>query len=364
MAEKERRAGRVSRGRLIWAIAVKDFVDSLRSKTLMTSALTFVILILFYRFVPGIVTSNEGPTLALYDAGDSVIVRELDRSSTLRLRQFSSYPEVLYRLGGDELPTMGLVLPMDFDQRTATGEVVSLKGVVNDWVSEDELVAMQSVMEAELSELAGTRVEIQVAREFLTRADGFLALQMAFAVLVLMGMVGMMHTPQMVLAERENRTLDAIQISPANMTDLLIAKGLVSLAYSVLFSLVVLIAYNRYVLHWWSMAGALLGGAIFLVALGLLLGVFLRESGQLRLWTLVIFQPLIITMLLYVFEIVPQEVRSIMRWLPTGALGQATTQAIVAEVDPGAYLISMLILVAWGAGILALVAARLRREYR
>jgi ABC-2 type transport system permease protein len=364
MLDRDKSYRRISRGRLIWAIVVKDFVGSLRNKTLLTNAITFVLLIAFYRFVPGLVIGNEGPTLALYDAGKSTMVRELDRSSVLRLRQFSSYEDLLYRLGGEELPEMGLVLPADFDQRATRGEVIPLEGVVNHWVSEDELASMLEVFEGELSRIAGTSIEIKTSREFLTRADSFLGLKMAFSVLILMGMVGMMYIPQMILAEREDRTLDVMQVSPASLTDMLIAKGLVGLAYSFLFSLVMVVAYYPFVLHWWSLAGAVLSGAIFLASLGLFLGVFLKQSSQLRLWSLVIFQPLIVTLLLYGFEAIPQNVRMIMRWLPTGALGQATTQAIIVEVDPGAYLVSMLILVAWGLGILWAVSVRLRREYQ
>ncbi len=97
------------------------------------------------------------------------------------------------------------------------------------------------------------------------------------------------------------------------------------------------------------MIGAMLAGAFFNVSIRINSGVQLKDTRQVGMWGFIIFQPLILTTILGLFEGVPEDVRNAMRWFPTVALGKAASQSITANVDLGAYFLSLLIMVAWGA---------------
>lgn len=351
----------VSRARLIWAIVAKDFVDSLKNRKMLTNIFVIVFLIALYRFLPVLGSVNDPVRVFLYDAGESSIVRELERSDAVRLRSVESYDEMLRQVGREDVRTIGLVLPVDLDQQLNANESVVLEAVIDHWVTADDEAFMQAEIEAELAMLASTSVQVNIGRETITQADGVFAFSIALGLLAVMGMMGMMYTPQLVVEEKEGRTIDALKVSPATMTDMLIAKGLVGGAYSLLMAVAVLVAYGYLVQHWWAMIGAMLAGAFFNVAIGLLLGLQLKDTRQVSLWGFIIFQPLIITTIVGLFEAFPESVRNAMRWFPTVALGNAASQSITAHVDLGPYLFSLLIMIAWGALFFGLNAWLVKR---
>jgi len=354
----------VSRVRLIWAIVAKDFVDSLKNRKMLTNVITVVFLIAMYRFLPVLGSANDPVRVFLYDAGESSIVREFERSDAVRLRSVESYDQVLRGVGREDVPSIGLLLPADFDQQLNADEAVQLEAIIDHWVSAEDEAFMRAEVEAELARLASTSVDVNVGRETITQADGGFAFSIALGLLVVMGMMGMMYTPQLVVEEKEGRTIDALKVSPATMTDMLIAKALVGGAYSLLMSVAVLVAYGHLVLHWWVMIGAMLAGAFFNVAIGLLLGLQLKDTRQVSLWGFIVFQPLIITTIVGLFEAFPESVRNAMRWFPTVALGNAASQSITAQVDPGPYFLSLLIMIAWGALFFGLNAWLVKRAER
>jgi ABC-type Na+ efflux pump permease subunit len=173
--------------------------------------------------------------------------------------------------------------------------------------------------------------------------------------------MGMMVTPQLIVEEKTNRTIDALQVSPVTMAELLTAKVLVGAVYCILMSSAVLIAYGSFVLHWWAMIGAILCGAFFIVSIGLLLGIIMNDARQINLWAFIIFQPMIISMILGIFEPITAGVRGIMRWIPTVAMGNAAAQSISADLDMSFYVQSLLITFAWGLAFFLLDRWLLRR---
>ncbi|NIS80202.1 MAG: ABC transporter permease [Anaerolineales bacterium] len=354
----------ISRARLVWAIVAKDFVDSLKNRKLLTNIFTVVFLVLLYRFLPVLGNADRPARVILYDAGQSPVSRELQKSEALRLRSVESYEEMLREVGIEDVRTIGLVLPTDFDQQIRAHEGIVLEAIIDHWVNVEDEVSMKSEVETELSRITDEPIELRVGRERITQADGAHAFSIALGLLIVMGLMAMLYTPQLILEEKEARTIDALQVSPATMTETLIAKGLVGGAYSIIAAIVVLIAYGQFVLHWWAMLVALFAGAFFYVSLGLLMGILLKEVKQVSLWGFIAFQPLIISMILGMFEPIPGAIKDVLRWTPTVAMGNAAAQSITASVDLGVYFLSLLIMIVWGAFFFGLDAWLVRRQER
>ncbi|MFA9402900.1 MAG: ABC transporter permease [Anaerolineales bacterium] len=356
-----KRTGLANRTRLVWAIVVKDFVDGFKNRKLMTNTITIIFLVLFYRYLPILGSGSDPTRLVLYDDGESSIVRELDRSEAVRLREVETYEAMVYEVGIEDIHTVGVVLPEDFDQQAKEGDGLVLEAVIDHWVNDADEAYMRADIEPELTRLAGVPVQVNMVREEITQADGAYGFQIAIGLLLVMGMMGMMFTPQLLIQEKESRTLDAMQVSPVTMMDLLIGKGIVGGAYALLMSGFVLLASGQFVLHWWAILIAILAGAFFNVSIGLLLGVFLTDQKQVNLWGFIIFQPFIITMVVGMFEPIPNTIRSAMRWFPTVAMGNAAGQSITASVDLGSYFLSILVMFIWGAAFFGVTAFLLRR---
>lgn len=352
---------RVSRARLIWAIVVKDFVDGFKNRKFLTNTITVIFLVLLYRYLPILGSGSDPTRMVLYDAGTSSIVRELERSEEVRLRVAESYDDMVYEVGIEDIHTVGVVLPAQFDELVTLNEGLVLEAVIDHWVNDEDVAYMRADVESELTRLTGVPIQVSMVREEITQADGAYGFQIAIGLLVVMGMMGMMFTPQLLIEEKVGRTLDAMQVSPVTMTDVLIAKGLVGGAFSMLMGVFVLIANAQFVLHWWAILLAMVAGAFFNVSIGLLLGVLLKDPKQVGLWGFIIFQPFIITMVVGMFEPINASVRGAMRWFPTVAMGNAASQSITASVDLGSYLLSLLVMVVWGVGFSILTAWILKR---
>ena len=191
--------------------------------------------------------------------------------------------------------------------------------------------------------------------------DNGSVLYIALGLLIVMGLMGMIVTPQLIVEEKTNRTIEALRISPITEAELLTAKVIVGVVYCILTSSVVFAAYGNLVLHWWAMSGAILCGAFFIVSIGLLMGIRLNDVRQINLWAFIIFQPLIVSMILGIFEPVSAGLRSAMHWFSTVAMGKAAAQSIAANLDLAFYFQSVLIMLVWGLAFFLVVAWLLRR---
>ena len=338
-----------NRARMISAIVANDLVDGLTNKKLLTNMFTIVFLVLLYRFLPVLGSGSDPTRLVLYDEGASSIVRDLDRSEEVRLRVAETYEDMVEKVGVEDMHTLGIVLSADFDQWAAASDSLTLEAIVDHWVNEEDEAYMRADVEPELTRLLGVPVRVNMVREEITQADGAYSFHIGLLLLIVLALMGMMFTTNILIQEKVSRTLDTLQVSPATMTDVLIAKGLVGGIYSMLTGAIVLFAYSQFVLHWWAILVAMLAGTFFNVSVGLLLGVIIKDPKQLNLWGFIILQPFIITMIVGTFEAIAESVRSAMRWFPTVALGNAAGQSLTASVDIGPYIVSLLVMVVWGA---------------
>jgi len=123
----------------------------------------------------------------------------------------------------------------------------------------------------------------------------------------------------------------------------------------------VVLAFNAVmVVHWGVIVLAVICGALFTIALGLLLGMIFKVRQQLSLWGFILFQPLVIPVGLPP-ELLPDNVEAILSAIPTFALAKVfriafTASAPLAEFGPQlAYTAGCAVL------ILAAVAWRVRR---
>lgn len=362
MANQNLPGVRVSKLRLIWTIASKDFIDGLKHRQMMNYVVTIIFLMALYRFLP--ILGNLSPLLVVYDPGNSEFIQSLAGSGTIQFRNAESYENLLYQVGVEDRNTIGLIIPEDFDRLARGSESFDVEALIDHWVSSEDEAEMKSVIEAEITRVSGTSIEMHIERQRLTQPESGFSLSIALGLLIVMGLMGMMVTPQLIVEEKTNRTIDALQVSPITMAELLTAKVLVGAVYCILMSGAVLIAYGSLVLHWWVMIGAILCGAFFIVSIGLLLGIKMNDVRQINLWAFIIFQPLIISMILGIFEPITAGVRDAMRWIPTVAMGNAAAQSIAANLDLDVYLQALLTMIIWGLAFYLLNRWLLRRMER
>jgi ABC-2 type transport system permease protein len=134
-------------------------------------------------------------------------------------------------------------------------------------------------------------------------------------------MVGMTVVPHMMIEEKQTKTIDALMISPASPSHIVISKAIAGLIYTFLM-LIIAVAFNWILIQqrWLFILGGLLGG-LFAISLGMMLGILIDSRQQLTLWAWVGFIPLFLPMMLSLMDdLFPEHIIKILQWFPSSAM--------------------------------------------
>jgi len=351
--------------RIIWAIVHKDMLDAIKNKTILTTLLSVLFVVVAYYLLPSLEDGERLPRLALYDAGDSHVVTRLESSDAFDLVDLPSLAALEDYLGDQDHPTLGVTLPADLDQHTAPGQALQLDGYIIHWLTPDAVTETRTFFETQLTALVGRPVRIDLAGHTLyTDADStgrvFLA---AAGMVITMTMLGLFVTPHLMLEEKESRTMDALLVSPANTYHVIAGKALAGLCYCLLAIAAPLALNHALITHWGLALLVALSGTLVTVGLGLLIGSLASAKQQITLWTSIFVQILLFPMFLSLMDdLLPQGLIAAMRWIPTVAMSRALRWSFSQRVPAGPLGLELARVLGSAALVLAVLAWHLRRS--
>lgn len=367
MNKKTTRAGVLESMRVILAIALKDSLDAVRNRTLLSVLVAVLLMVALFRVLPTF-RGEDVPLLVVVDPGQSTVVDGWAEHGQFDLHRTTSRQEMEHVLGGEETAVLGLVLPPDLDQQVQRQAPLVLEGHVDHWVSDSDADELRATTEGQLTALTGQAVRIDIRNDAVfTHPRGLRPVTTSFLMVYALVVVGLMVAPNLMIEEKELRTMDALLISPASAGQIVLAKALTGLLYCLLAAGLVLAASAPMVVHWDIGLLAALGGALFTVSMGLLLGVILNVRQQLVIWSSVLMFPLFVPVI--ASEILtdlqaPAAVGQVVSLLPTVAVAEAIRWALSGQVPWAEIGWALALPVAWAVPILALVAWIVRRSDR
>ncbi|MEJ2733189.1 MAG: ABC transporter permease [Anaerolineae bacterium] len=347
--------------RVIGAITAKDMLDAIKDAKILVVLLSALVVVVLYKTMPSWLDADLPPRLALYDAGNSNLVAQLEQSTEFDLLLMSSQAEMERYVGDQTKVVQGLVLPAGFDQAVESSDPLELDGYVDHWVSDAAADESRSFFEEQLTELTGKPVQIRLESDTVyTHPYGGQTVMVAFVLVFVLVILGLTLTPNLMIDEKEARTMEALLVSPASAGQVVIAKALAGLFYSLVAAAVVLAVFATTIAHWEVAILAVLSGSLLGVALGLLLGTVISVRQQLILWSSVLMVPLFLPVMLSVILAdiqAPASVRTLVDLIPTVALSKVVRLAVAAEapwteVGPALALVAgcatlLLVVVAW-----------------
>jgi len=353
---------------IIWTIARKDIVDAIKNKIVLGVMLGTGILVLNSQLLGVVLRFNQQPRALIYDPAASGFSKSLTRSTAFRAYRVSSLEDLERALSEAAEPQLGLVMPMDFEAQAASGQEVQLSGYTVHWADPAQVSELDAFFEKALSQAAGVPVTIRTEGNVIYPSGNSYghpystAMSIAIAILV----IGIFLSPYLLLDEKEKHTMDALLVSPANFSEVVIGKALAGLFYC-LVSAVVLYALNAYlVLHPGLFILGLFCGAVFSVGFGLLFGVFFDSPHSMNMWVGLIFIILLAPLLLgFRLEgIAPGWIVEAVSWLPSFALLEITRLAFVGPVDAGLVARYVLLLLGLAGLLLGIVTWRVKQMGR
>lgn len=269
--------------RAIWAIVRKDALDLVLNKATLGGLLAPILMSLVYLFIIKVV-GNRTTNILVYDPGGSGVVQAVMAALPApKVTQAGSAADVTaaFESQGARQAVhygVGLVVPRDFDENVRTGTRPQLQLYVDQNIVAPQSEALVQAAIADYGralvnmpppvDLATTEINPPTKRGVEVDLQG---LYVPIALLLSL-VVGTTFTPQLLIEEKETKTLRMLMVSPASFEDVLLGKLLVILAYQLALTGLTLAILGAFagqiglvILY------AVLGGC-FSLALGLLLG--------------------------------------------------------------------------------------------
>lgn len=350
--------------RIVLTLAQKDVNAMLHSRAVLTTLIMVLLMIAFYMYLPAWAERGEAPTVYVVGVLNTDLGRELELSSAINVYQPQEKSRMLAALRESQTPELGLSLPGDLDQQIGGSGPLVVQGYVMYWLSPEEVDMLKEAAELELSSVLRRPVSVALDGNVLYPEVGTYgkAVMVGFSLVFALTLIGITGLPQLMMEEKQNHTLQALLVSPATPTMIILGKALAGLFFIILALLFSMVFFAGIVLQWWILLlGCLLFG-IFTVSTGLAGGTWVENRQQLALLIWGIAPLVFIPMVAILLEgLLPKWLVQFGSFLPGAALINTISMAFVQDLPLSAALPPLVVLAVWAAGTLALVIWRLRR---
>lgn len=353
--------------RLVWALASKDIVDALKTKTTLTTIIISVLMVFFYRYLPLLTADGDTLDVLLYAESESALVTELERSPGLALYEFDSRERLMDAFADAEDVDVALVIPDTAVAQQQAGEPITIDGHLMYWVDETKRADIKALIEDDLSRELGQPVTVNFNGNdvYFDAGTFFFAFSSTVALLFITLMIGISLVPNLMVEEKQTKTLDALMVSPASAAHLVAGKAIAGLFYGLLGSATVLVVFGYLIIQWELAILTAVLATLFMVAIGLLLGSYATVRAQLQLVAWLIVIPLLIPVVLVALEgLVPTGAIAVMNWIPTVLLAKIFRMALTPNATLTHYGAELAVVTVSILVLLGLVVWAVRRQDR
>jgi ABC-2 type transport system permease protein len=269
-------------------------------------ALTLIVTLLF-----GTLFSDK-PKLGIVDEGNSqlvVLAKELDSITTKEYVDTSGLKQAT-RSGAID---MGIVLPENFDNAVLQGQADTIEAYIWGESLAKNRIILPSTITGLIRDIAVQKVPIDIESIILGDEVSTPWSERLIPFLVLMGIFfsGLMLPSTSIIEEKQKNTLEAIVITPASISEIFIAKGIMGIILSVFMGIAILLLNQVFGDNSLLLMGVLLLGAIMAVELGLICGALIKDITTLfTVWKsggILLFGPAIV----YMFPQIPEWIGNI-----------------------------------------------------
>ncbi|MFH2038618.1 MAG: ABC transporter permease [Chloroflexota bacterium] len=350
---------------MTWIIGSKDILDVLKSKSSRTNLLLMIGMVVFFYWMGTLRPFDKDISVVVYDEGNTNLMIDkvsLEDGAQFSFREASSLHDMEAKMANQNL---GLVLPADLDQIRTGGGTPVLKGYIF-WVDRMKVAALEAKYSLAFSEILGQPVQVIIGGNIVipqADADG-MQTTIAYQMIYFIFTIALLLIPQLMLEEKQTKTMDALLTSPASPGQIVLGKALAGFFYILVTGGLALALFSRYIVSWGLAMAAFLGIALLAIGLGLVVGSFIRSMKQVGLWMLVLMLLLVIPPLFYMESNLKAGIRMFLTWFPSSALASlfrfsCTTGVTMAQILPNLAVVVISIALTFG-----LVIWKVRRSDR
>ncbi|GCE48494.1 ABC-2 type transport system permease protein [Thermosporothrix hazakensis] len=370
------------RARVILAILRKDLIDTIANKMTLFGLLAPIFMVILFAVFSGLLSNADKPThILVYNPSQSALEQVISKTyEKTKVTKVDTAEAVQTAFGpnGSKKESeyaLGLIIPEDFDALLRKGAHPDLGLYINGSEIPQGAAAKTTLMSVVNSYASSLSNPVPVRFSVVTinppdahqlsltqQMNGFyggIALLMSF-------LTGMTIVPNLLVEEKEKKTLRMLMVSPASFADILIAKLLFALIYQLIMTVVVLIAMKGLSGNIPMLGVFVVLGACFSLSMGLLAGCIFQTATSLGGFTGVM------TMLFLFPAMLASDFMSVLlqgspltyvaRAVPTYYLADGFSRAVQNAGWNGTVLLDMAVIAACAVVLLVLATLILKRQ--
>jgi ABC-2 type transport system permease protein len=331
--------------KIILAIARKDIAQAFQDRMILGVIIGVFLLILPSQLIPLILENENTPLAVIYGSEPTALANALTALSNTSAFSVKSLPYLRDEIASGRNSMIGLVLPDDFSQKVSAKEIIQIDAYIPHWTKLEAARQLEAHFENKIQLLTDAPVDITIVDDQVypdedTRGSQVMfILQMVNAIMT----ITFVLVPQLMMVEKETHTLDALLISPASLTDLVISKGLVGIFFSAIAVVMVIMMNIKFIAHWPLLIVSVISGISFAVLTGLLIGLLFDNFQQATfvMWIVVMvaIAPAFVKTMLTIS--LPSILTFMINWLPSGQLASLLMMSLMKTVDLPAALLGL-----------------------
>jgi ABC-2 type transport system permease protein len=353
---------------IILALAKKDIVDALKNKVILSIMIGVALLMLQGQALPLLLKISKTPQVVIYDEGESSLISHLRGADRLRVIAVDSEEELEEVIGEASGDAMGVLIPATFMEGSAAGTSPKVEGYYPYWMNSSKASELKAVVEAALTSYAGRGVVLDIeGHAVYPRPDaGGQPFTTTLVLVLVIVIISVLVAPFLMMEEKESRSLAALLVSPASISDVVLGKALAGLSYGMVAAAVVLVFNHAFIVDWWVAILAAICGSLFAVGLGLLLGTASENMASMGLWLTLSLVVLMIPLVLPSVDSakIPEALRAFLNLLPTVPLVRAFRLSLTFAPPLDQVLLNLGLVLVWAGLMLGAVGWLVRRMDR
>jgi len=294
--------------RRIFVLLGKELRHSSKSFIFVFAVVIPVVLSLIVSLLFGTLFTGK-PKLGIHDQGNSQLASLLGDTEALLAKNYDTEENLRSAVesGGVDF---GIVIPEAFDKDLLNDEQAELDAYLWGESLMKNRAAIATTLVVLVREMIGQEVPVQILTTSLGDGDDIPWEKRLFPFIVFMAIFlgGTMVPATSLVDEKQKRTIKALVITPTSYGDVYFAKGVFGFLMSIFVALVVLSLNRAFGNQPFLLSGVLGLSAVMAAAMGVLMGVFMKDINTLfaviKAMGLLLYAPLFI----YLFPTIPQWV--------------------------------------------------------
>jgi ABC-2 type transport system permease protein len=322
-------------GRIILAITQKDIRDAIKNRYLLIGLVLPIAMSLLFRLLFSGTTDLGTLPVAVYNPGGSRFASQWQALPQIKLRVVDSIEQLKEQTTGPGSAIAGIAIPANFDQDIASGKQPELTVYLNIKKGTAQRSAFRELMIQQVWALNPAAVPARINWSETSAAEGSptgatfrVDLYLLILLLVMsLAMTGAFVVPLLLVEEKEKHTMEFLLVSPATAPEVVMGKALTGLVYSAIGAGAMLLLNRGWMGNWPVTILAVLLGALFMVAVGLLMGSIFQTTMQVNTWSSIILMVLLLPTWFTVIQI-PPAINTTIRLIPTYYLADLLSQSL------------------------------------